>query len=183
MTNQPEPRIGTVAVTIEANGWMQALIDPATLAERAAEATLRAACPDLAAADISVLLADDEVLRSLNREWRGRDLPTNVLSFPAMATRPGETPLAEFAGVPLLLGDIALGFETCTAEAARDGRALSDHLAHLVVHGVLHLLGYDHEDDAAAATMEGLEIRILAGLGIGDPYAGDPLGLEPSGDV
>lgn len=183
MTNEPERRIGTVAVAIEADGWMQAVIDATALAERAADAALHAACPDLAAADISILLADDAVLRSLNREWRGRDQPTNVLSFPATATRPGETPLAEFAGVPLLLGDIALGFETCVAEAERDGRTLSDHLAHLVVHGLLHLLGYDHEDDAAAAIMEGLEIRILAGMGIGNPYAGNRLGLEPSGDV
>jgi probable rRNA maturation factor len=183
MTNEPERRIGTMAVAIEADGWMQALIDPATLAARAAEATLRAACPDLAAADVSVLLADDAVLRALNQEWRDRDQPTNVLSFPATATRPGETPLAEFAGVPLLLGDIALGFETCAAEAERDGRTLSDHVAHLVVHGVLHLLGYDHEDDADAATMEGFEIRILAGMGIGNPYADDRLGLEPPGDV
>lgn len=113
---------------------------------------------------LSVLLTDDDTVQKLNRDWRGKDSPTNVLSFPAeMPAIPGE---------PDFLGDIALARETCEREAALDGKPLDDHLKHLVVHGVLHLLGYDHLDKAEAEEMESTETRILAGLGVPDPYAG-----------
>lgn len=113
---------------------------------------------------LSVLMTDDEAVRLLNRDWRGKDSPTNVLSFPSdMPVIPGE---------PDFLGDIALARETLEREAALDGKPLDDHLRHLVVHGVLHLLGYDHIEKAEAEEMETTETRILAGLGVPDPYVG-----------
>ena len=125
---------------------------------------------------LSVLMTDDASVRSLNRDWRGKDSATNVLSFPAdMPPIPGE---------PDFLGDIALARETLEREAELDGKSLDDHLRHLVVHGVLHLLGYDHLEKAEAEEMEATETRILAGLGVADPYAGsdalDDLGSDNS---
>lgn len=130
------------------------------LIEQAAAAALAASggnVPD--DAELSVLLTDDAAMRALNRTWRGIDKATNVLSFPA-------------ASLPLSphLGDIVLAFETIRAEAAREGKTMADHLAHLVVHGVLHLLGHDHETNAQADGMEALERAALARLGIADPY-------------
>jgi probable rRNA maturation factor len=112
----------------------------------------------------AVLLTDDAAIRQMNAQWRGKDKPTNVLSFPAdeSAVAPGE----------VHLGDIALAYETIAAESASENKAFADHLAHLAVHGYLHLIGFDHETDAEAAEMEKLETRILADLGISDPYAG-----------
>ena len=107
------------------------------------------------------MLADDAFVQHLNKTWRGKDQPTNVLSFPA-----GENT----AGIDHL-GDIVLALETITREAREQDKKPADHLTHLVVHGMLHLLGYDHEDDDEAEEMEALERRILAGLGIADPYA------------
>jgi probable rRNA maturation factor len=156
-------------IAIEADAW-HAAIDESVIA-RAAEAALTAACPALGEATISLLLTDDAAVRTLNKQWRGKDTPTNVLSFPATQIRAGETPRPEFAGVPLELGDIALGFETCHREAAAEGKPLDHHIAHLVVHGVLHLLGHDHIEDTDAARMEGLEVVILQGLGVPDPYS------------
>jgi probable rRNA maturation factor len=114
-------------------------------------------------AELSVILADDAHVRGLNAAWRGKDCATNVLSFPAMAGDPAQA---------LLLGDIVLAHETIAREAADDGKRFDDHLAHLVVHGMLHLLGYDHLTDTEAEAMEGLERSALARLGIADPYAG-----------
>jgi probable rRNA maturation factor len=111
-----------------------------------------------AAGEISVLLADDETLRQLNNTWRGIDKPTNVLSFPA----------AKAGGA--LIGDIALAFETVAREAAAEGKSFGDHLAHLTVHGFLHLMGYDHATDSQADAMEGLERAALSRLRIADPY-------------
>jgi len=111
------------------------------------------------------VLADDGEQRRLNRTWRGRDAPTNVLAFPAA---PAGVPAV--AGAPLLLGDIVLAGETVAREAAEQGKPFADHLRHLVVHGVLHLLGYDHDADEAAVAMEAIETSILAGLGVSDPY-------------
>lgn len=116
--------------------------------------------------EISVLLTDDAVVRDLNREYRGKDKPTNVLSFALEADSPGP-PLP---GLPVVLGDLALAVETVLAEADAQELQPSHHLAHLIIHGVLHLLGYDHMDDAEAGTMERLETHILAGFSIDDPY-------------
>jgi probable rRNA maturation factor len=140
------------------------------LAERAAAAAAQAA-PELAKARlyISVLFADDGEVRVLNRDWRGKDKPTNVLSFP-MLEREDLLALAP-DGPPELLGDLALALETCAREAAEKGITLEHHAAHLIVHGLLHLAGYDHEtspEDARA--MEIIEIKALAQMGIADPY-------------
>ena len=124
-----------------------------------AEAEL-AALPD---AELAVTLADDERVRSLNAEWRDKDEPTNVLTFPAV--EPDET-----ADAPML-GDVILAFETVEREAREQGKPLADHVRHLVVHGVLHLFGYDHLEDDEAEEMEAIETRALARLGVPDPYS------------
>lgn len=116
----------------------------------------------------SLLFADDTEVQTLNCEWRGKDQPTNVLSFP-MLTRAQLLALAP-DGPPELLGDIALAFETCAREAADKGVAVADHATHLIVHGLLHLAGYDHQAADDAETMEALEIKALASLGLGNPY-------------
>jgi probable rRNA maturation factor len=112
------------------------------------------------AAELAIVLTDDSAIRLLNRKWRGIDAPTNVLSFPVEAP----------AAAPPLLGDIVLGYETIAGEARRDGRPFAHHVAHLAVHGFLHLCGYDHERDSDAATMERCERDILRRLAIPDPY-------------
>lgn len=140
------------------------------LAERAAEA-LATFAPELANPRLSasLLFADDAEVHELNREWRGKDKPTNVLSFPMLERSELLDLPAE--GPPELLGDIALALETCAREAAEKGLSLEHHATHLIVHGLLHLAGHDHEispEDARA--MEMLEIKALALLGIADPY-------------
>ena len=116
-------------------------------------------------AELCIHLADDEHVRALNAHWRGLDKPTNVLSFPAVAP----------AGIASarLLGDIVLAFETVAREAADEGKPLADHYRHLVVHGFLHLIGFDHDNEADAERMEAMESRILARLGVADPYRAD----------
>lgn len=116
----------------------------------------------------SLLYTVDEEVRTLNREWRVKDRPTNVLSFPMMSR--AELAALSPDGGPELLGDIALAAETCAREAAEKGVPLEHHAAHLLVHGLLHLAGHDHADDTQAAAMEQLEVKALAKLGIADPY-------------
>ena len=113
--------------------------------------------------ELSLLFSNDADIREINRQWRQQDKPTNVLSFPASAVEPGETP-------DLLLGDIMLAHETVEKEALALGISFDNHLTHLLVHGFLHLLGYDHENDDDAAVMEDLETGILATLNLSDPY-------------
>ncbi|MPZ38204.1 MAG: rRNA maturation RNase YbeY [Rhizobiales bacterium] len=110
---------------------------------------------------LTVVVDDDERIRALNKLWRGVDKPTNVLSFPSADTQPGPA---------TYLGDIAISYETAAREAATEDKSLADHIAHLAVHGFLHLVGYDHESDQEAEEMEGLERVILARLGVSDPY-------------
>lgn len=139
-----------------------------SLVEKAAVAAVTAA--DLyeeeeeppSAYEISVLLADDDAVQALNREWRGKDTPTNVLSFPA--------DMPAIPEAPKLMGDIALARETLVRESEEQEKPLAHHLQHLVVHGVLHLFGYDHLEEAEAEDMEAFEVEILAGLGIPNPY-------------
>ena len=140
------------------------------LAERAAEG-LAQVTPELGNPRLStsLLFTSDAEIHALNREWRQRDKPTNVLSFP-MLGRDEVLALGE-DGPPVLLGDVALAYETCAREADERGIPLADHATHLVVHGLLHLAGYDHETSPAEAeAMEALETKTLAILGIGDPY-------------
>ena len=126
--------------------------------ERAIAAAAQAI--DAPLGEVVVMLADDETIRSLNRDWRKIDKPTNVLSFPYP-----DTP-----GPERSIGDIAISYETAAREAATEGKSFADHIAHLSVHGFLHLLGYDHESDADAEDMEALERVILARIGVSDPY-------------
>ena len=123
--------------------------------------------------ELSVLLTNDENIRVLNRDYRDKDKPTNVLSFPALSEEELEAYFEQGADLPeypISLGDIILALETVKSEAISSGKSLEDHFCHLVVHGMLHLLGYDHMNDAEAEEMEGLETTILGTLGIDDPY-------------
>jgi len=153
-----------IAVTTPCPLWRRDCAEAAALVDAAARLALRrGAAPAQAVVDIT--LADDATQQALNRTWRGKDAPTNVLAFPAAdPAHPAPT------GAPLLLGDVVLAFETVTREAAEQGKPLGDHLRHLVVHGVLHLLGDDHVEPAEAEAMEAREIAILAELGVPNPY-------------
>ena len=152
-----------------ADGWPECA-DTAAQAEAAAEAVI-AVAQELGnhRLSASLLFTDDAQVHVLNREWRDRDKPTNVLSFP-MLERDELLDLAE-DGPPVLLGDIALARETCAREAQEKGVPLAHHATHLIIHGLLHLAGHDHvHSDAEAEAMEALDIRALANLGIPDPY-------------
>lgn len=147
-----------------------------TLAERAGQATLAGLGLSAQGFQIGLLGCDDARIAGLNTEFRGKPVPTNVLSWPSeerAADTPGGRPDLPMPGDtddPESLGDIAIAWETCATEAASAGKPMEDHVTHLVVHGVLHLLGFDHIDDADAAQMEALEVRILASMGLSDPY-------------
>ena len=147
-----------IEVQVEDAGWRAVLPDAEVLAETAAQATVAALEP-APKGEIVILLTSDAEIRDLNARFRGKDASTNVLSFPA-----GENPHGH-------LGDIALALGVCKAEAQDQAKPLADHLRHLVAHGVLHLVGYDHLEEAEAEAMEALERDILAGLGVPDPYA------------
>ena len=142
-----------IEIEVEAEAWTGALPGAEAVVERAAQAAL-----GTVEGDIVVLLTDDAAVRELNGRFRDKDRPTNVLSFPA--------PENAFPH----LGDIVLAYGVCATEAEAQGKTLADHLSHLVVHGVLHLLGRDHEDDAEAEEMEAEEREILAQIGVADPY-------------
>lgn len=158
----------TLNLDIEIDGW-PGPTDWADLAERALEAAGKVA-PELENQRLSasVLFTVDDEVQVLNREWRMKDRPTNVLSFPMME-RADLVSLAPEGG-PVMLGDIALAWETCRREAADKRISVEDHAAHLLVHGMLHLAGHDHQADSEAEAMEALEIRALALMGIADPY-------------
>lgn len=210
----PDPDPGPdvdILTSVEEPRWEQALPDVEDLCLRAARAALAGAARDSAdllpegPAELSLVLADDATVHELNRTYRGKDKPTNVLSFALHADGadeeefsqdaddPGDDPddgqdddtdatdgdygeeddfPSPGAAVPVLLGDIILAYETVEREAREQGKPLASHLTHLVTHGVLHLLGYDHIEDSEAERMERLETHILSGLGIADPYAG-----------
>lgn len=162
-------RDDAVEVRIEGGEWARRIggRSPASLVREAVAAGL-AACGPADAVEIAVLLTDDDAVRALNRDWRRRDTPTNVLAFAVHEDAPDDF----HAGPgPLPLGDIVIAGGVCRAEARAEGKRLADHLRHLAVHGTLHLLGYDHEVAAEAERMEALERQILAGLGVPDPYA------------
>ena len=160
--------------THAATPWPGAL-DWDTRAAEAAAAAL-ALTPFAALADaaplveIAIRLTDDAEVQTLNRDFRGKDKPTNVLSFPQVQDDLLEG-LANSDDGEILLGDIVLARETCAREAEEKGVSLADHATHLIVHGTLHLVGYDHMDDPSAAAMEALEVKALASLGIANPYA------------
>lgn len=147
-------------VVIESDDW-KTVRGLRTLTQLALDAALPAAHRAKA---VTVLFADDATLKILNHDWRGQKKPTNVLSFPSAPD------LKKLRGQPRSLGDIALSYEKVAREAKASGLSLKAHTTHLIVHGILHLLGYDHLSDAEAKAMETKEIRILKKLGIADPY-------------
>ncbi|HEX4768901.1 MAG TPA: rRNA maturation RNase YbeY [Lichenihabitans sp.] len=156
----------SVELSIEDPAWA-AVADLENLAEHTLAVALGESGKAVErAAEVSCLFCDDATIRALNAQWRGQDKPTNVLSFPA------GTPAA--ADAIRLLGDIVLGFETVEREAREEGRPLDAHVAHLLVHGLLHLLGHDHAEPREAEAMEALETRIMRKLGRADPYADRP---------
>ena len=146
-----------IDIEIEDAAWTAAQADAEALTRRTADAVL--AYERLSDRNLTILLTNDLAVRALNARFRQQDKPTNVLSFPALPNPEQH------------LGDVALAYETCAREAADQGKPLADHLQHLVAHGVLHLLGYDHMTDPEAQEMEGLERVVLASLGVSDPYA------------
>lgn len=151
-----------IDIAVEAEGW-PGEDELAALCERTAVSVLGELGFSDAQTELSVLFTDDAAIAGLNARWRGKEGPTNVLSFPSFEVSPGDAP-------PPMLGDIVLALETISREADMEGKAFDHHLTHLLVHGLLHLLGYDHQDSAEADLMEGCERRILAGIGIDDPY-------------
>ncbi|SDY35738.1 rRNA maturation RNase YbeY [Citreimonas salinaria] len=159
---------------IEDERWRDA--DLPALAERAGQAALAHLGLDPALFEIAVLGCDDTRMAALNADFRGKPRATNVLSWPEVDLSPdipGAVPEPPEPGTPddpEHLGDVALAYETCTAEAQAGGTPLAAHVTHLVVHGVLHLLGYDHEDDSDAGLMERIEVETLGKLGLPDPY-------------
>jgi probable rRNA maturation factor len=166
----------TLDIDIEADPEWDSSTDWSLLVRRAAESAIsQSAFPQLARSsrpvELSVRLTGDEEVRALNAEWRGKDKPTNVLSFPLAVHDQLER--AGDDGPELMLGDIVLAHGVCTREAEEKRIPVERHAAHLLVHGTLHLLGYDHQDDESAAEMERRETLALAQLGISDPYAED----------
>jgi len=156
------PRVEFVAASPR---WRAALPARSLARETIAVAARESGVALAPGAELCIHLADDEHVRALNARWRGLDKPTNVLSFPAVAA--SEITKAR------LIGDIVLAFETVAREAADDGKPLADHYRHLVAHGFLHLIGFDHDNEADAERMEAMETRILAQLGVADPYRAD----------
>lgn len=152
-----------IDIEIDDDRWVETDAAIQSVIHRAANAALTAAgFKD--EADLVILLCDDAEMRRLNKEYRFKDKATNVLSFPAPASM-------SLKGVMEHLGDLALGFETCRQESVSQNKRFADHVSHLIVHGCLHLLGFDHENDQDAEEMEALERNILAEIGIADPYS------------
>ncbi len=149
----------TVDVVVNSASWQAAPQAEKIVGRAIAEAAATLSTP---AGELAIVLTDDAAIRILNREWRKKDAATNVLSFPV--------PPAPAGGATMLLGDIVIAYETTAREAETENKPFDDHLAHLAVHGFLHLVGYDHEIDQEADAMESLEAEILCRLGVPNPY-------------
>ena len=153
----------TADILVTADCW-QAEPEAEALVQRAIDSAAQHVAASADAAEVAIVLTDDSGIRTLNRDWRGIDKPTNVLSFPAVQAPAGPAH-------PRMLGDIAIAYEITRREAENENKPFAHHLSHLAVHGFLHLIGYDHENDTDAEKMEKLEREILASLGVPDPYA------------
>ena len=175
-----------IHVTLGSKSWTRKLRSAAACARRAAAAAMEAPKGKLlhrssasTKVEISILLATDQAVRRLNASFCGINKATNVLAFPVASEDHSVQPI----GTPLLLGDIAIAFGTTDREARNEGKTIAAHLSHLVVHGVLHLLGYDHQSECEAIKMEHLETKILEGLNIADPYSATPRNSDTSSKV
>ncbi len=180
MSDEPGSSSLDIAVSVHDTAWLDAVDDLETRARTAVRTALKLADPALLEAgplEVSLVFTDDAEQQSLNRDWRDKDRPTNVLSFPNM-DEPGDLHPAAGESLPRLLGDVVLARETVLREAAEQGKSAADHTTHLLVHGLLHLLGQDHEEAAEAEAMEALEREILGALGIADPYAAEAAAPE-----
>jgi probable rRNA maturation factor len=151
-----------IEVLVRSRHWRNRPDAAATIRKAVRTAAKAASTPR---AELAIVLSDDSAIRALNRDWRGKNAPTDVLSFPAAAP-PGKRPRAS-----PYIGDVVIAYQTTARDAAAEGKPFKHHLAHLAVHGFLHLLGHDHENDRDARKMERLERAILAHIGIPDPYA------------
>ena len=166
-----------IDLSVQDDRWYGLQDDPLAMVDSAARAAVGRAGLDAraeigGAAEISMVFGDDALVQGLNREFRNQDRPTNVLSF---ALKDGADPAPPRGpGGPVMLGDVVLAYDTVTREAREQSKSPHDHTLHLVVHGVLHLMGYDHETEADARVMERMEQRVLADLGIADPYLERP---------
>jgi len=159
-----------IDVTISCSAWIEAVPKVEAMCRDAARAACEAnvLAPPVAA-EASLVLADDAFVRALNWDYRKLDEATNVLAFTNTNTT-GDAEENGALGAPSLLGDVVVAYETAAAEAVAEAKSLADHLCHLVVHGMLHLLGYDHQTTAEADSMERLEVQVLCGLGVANPY-------------
>jgi len=163
-----------VDCVFEDDRWLAFGLEP--LAQRSVAAALAVLGLPEVGFQLVVMGCDDARIATLNADFRGKPLPTNVLSWPAWdlsAEKDGDPPEAPEIGLadaPEALGDIAIAYETCAREATESGKPMADHVTHLIIHGLLHCLGYDHVRDGDAEVMEALEVRILASLGLPDPY-------------
>ena len=161
---------------VECRGWLDALPDLEDVVNQATALALEACQLDQTFYSVSILACDDTRIAALNAEFRGQEKPTNVLSWPALelaAEAPGAQPKAPPNGTrdnPFPLGDVAIALQTCQREAISASKPLKNHVTHLILHGVLHVLGYDHETPADAELMEGIERKALSKIGIPDPY-------------
>ena len=164
MTRRPRGRTKAaplIDVIVDSPRW-KAQPQAAAIVKKAVRTAARAASTPRA--ELAIVLTDDSAIRALNRQWRGLDAPTNVLSFAAEAPRRKGAPRSH-------LGDVVIAYQTTAREAKAEDKRFRDHLTHLAIHGFLHLLGYDHETDKDASAMERLEVRILQRLAVPDPYA------------
>jgi len=159
------PENPDISIDIRSKHWRDEIFDVSEVCKAAATEAIAAAPTGLGEVEISVVLADDAFVRDLNKTWRNIDAATNVLAFPC-----SDSDEIAVVGAETLLGDVIVAFQTTKREATEQHIPLEQHFAHLIIHGVLHLLGYDHIDDCDAVIMEKLEIEALARLGIGDPY-------------
>ncbi|RLP23706.1 rRNA maturation RNase YbeY [Mesorhizobium sp. YM1C-6-2] len=163
MPQARKPRID-IDIAVESGDWPQKRTLRSLVEKAVGAALYEAGAAYEAGSELSVVFTDDAHIRTLNAGWRNKDKPTNVLSFPAFPVKIGQE-------LPPMLGDVVLAAETVAREAELEGKPLGHHITHLVVHGVLHLLGHDHEEETEAERMEALERAALARLAIPDPYA------------
>ncbi len=175
--------VASISVSVPCGRWLQRLPGASALSQKAASAAFEigadGALTGRGAFEVSLVLGDDDFVRALNRAYRGRDVATNVLAFgnftageavnPASSRRRSAA-MTRDGEKPVLLGDVVIAYETAVAEASAQGKSIEAHLCHLVVHGVLHLLGYDHKDETDALRMERLEASVLGQFGLPDPY-------------